>query len=127
MLLDIVYGFDVLALFNRVALSLFIGCMIAIPCETFSVARRGSFESGLPRALRTVEQPWGIDRSQLRDYEIVKLENANRIVRFVLAFLKKCIQHRFPLIFENPASSLFAAPSSVCGFDGFYWCLFGCF
>ena len=78
----------------------------ASACETFSSARRGSFESRLPRALRTVEQPWGKNRETLRDYEFEQLQTANSIVRFVLAFFKKCIQHRVPFIIENPASSL---------------------
>ena len=77
--------------------------MLAIPCTTFSRARR-SPKPGMPGPLRSSEEPWGLTTLTGRDQE--KLDLGNAITRCTLRIVVALERYKIPYIVENPQTSI---------------------
>ena len=82
----------------------FCAVMLAIPCTTFSRARRAPPDSQFPSAIRSNEFPWGVPALSGKDADL--LRSANLIMRYTLSLIRVMIQHRIPFIIENPQASM---------------------
>ena len=77
--------------------------MLAIPCNSFSAARRAPIGSRMPRRLRSDEFPYGIPGLNEKDQVTAKLGNS--IVKACLKIIAACDKYCIPWIVENPRSS----------------------
>ena len=82
----------------------FLAVMIAVPCGTFSRARRAPRGSCMPSALRSSSEPWGL--SDLSPDEQSKVDDANRITRNTLKVIRCLVRNGIPFILENPLGSI---------------------
>lgn len=109
LLLDFSYGYDILSATAVDDIILFArggrlkGIMLAIPCNSFSGARRAPLGSKMPRRLRSDTQPYGI--TGLCEGDVKTAEIGNRIVAACMRIIKVCNELRIPWIVENPRGS----------------------
>ena len=112
--IDLVDGIDVLdrkvqeAIFallrrRRRGRSVVRGVFAALPCESFSRARRAPVNSRMPRRLRSNEQVMGI--SGLCEADLQVLRRGNQLILFLVKVLKLCERRGIPWAVENPRTS----------------------
>ena len=77
--------------------------MLAIPCNSFSAARRAPIGSAMPRRLRSNAHPFFLPG--LCDADRRVAETGNRIVRACASIVRACQLAQVPWIIENPRSS----------------------
>ena len=74
-----------------------------LPCNTYSVARRGKPGSGMPEPLRSREHPLGLPNLKLADH--LKVQSANRLLRWVVSWIRKLLVVDVAVTLENPQTS----------------------
>ena len=109
LLLDISFGFDLLARGAVSDITSYIrngkvrGVMLAIPCNSFSAARRAPIGSRMPRRLRSDDFPFGIPGLNEKDQQTAALGNS--IVKACARIIRCCDAAGIPWVVENPRSS----------------------
>lgn len=80
---------------------------LAPPCGTASKARTIQLEGedDLPRPLRTLEQPDGVDN--LTGWDFLRVEQSNILYDFVAACYELCCRLKKLFVCDNPKDSLF--------------------
>jgi len=83
---------------------------MAPPCGTASRARERPIPTHLlqpgmvaPKPLRTAQEPWGI--AGLCGRDLLHVQQANELYRFVLLVCDQCVSRRIPCFIENPRGS----------------------
>lgn len=82
-----------------------VGAVLATPCQSFSIARRGPPPTarGPPPPLRSRECLWGLPHLNEKDQERVRIGNS--LARFTARYARECLKLGIPFIIENPRSS----------------------
>ena len=75
--------------------------MIAIPCQSFSVAvSRGEI------AIRNKNEPKGVKLDALTANQQKSINSGNRVARATCKLLEICCLHNVPAVMENPQASI---------------------
>ena len=87
---------------------------LAPPCGTASMARTIQLEGeeNLPKPLRTLEQPDGVDH--LAGWDFLRVEQSNILYDFVAACYELCCKLGKLFVCENPKDSLFWSVTPWC-------------
>ena len=84
-------------LFRELRAKRIVAVMMGPPCTSFSLARN------LSGALRSREQPWGINVTKERDKLLLKIGNECAIT--CVQVMQICLRKNIPFMFENPRKS----------------------
>ena len=139
-LLDLVYGYDVLEPTNKRELLRYIdqrgtrrhpllGVCIAAPCESFSAARRAPPWSRYPRALRSKQHAAGLPH--LTGADLATCRAGNQLANLAAMVIRACDKAGVPWMLENPKSSYIwlypplAAATRDARFSSFDQCQYG--
>jgi hypothetical protein len=74
-----------------------------LPCNTYSLARRGKPGSGMPEPLRSREFPLGLPN--LKPVDAQKVQSANLLFKWVASWIRKLLVAHVAVTLENPQTS----------------------
>ena len=116
LLLDVPYGYDILdprSVADMICIAKsgkLVGIMLAVPCNSFSAARRAPIGSKMPRRLRSDAYPLGLPGLIESDRKVAGV--GNDILSAVIRIIKVCDEYGIHWCVENPRSSfLWKMPS----------------